>query len=111
LQVNLLHEAAAIKLAAEAGFSSVEEYVNQTIKQAAALAAIRDGIDDVRTGRMTSPDEFDKAFREEMNFTTCLSLLSTFSLRRSQRLDCHKPRTHSAKPCIASEYFRVHNSA
>ena len=41
---------------------------NKTIKQAADLAAIRVGIDDVRTGRMTPLDEFDKAFREEMNF-------------------------------------------
>lgn len=68
MQVQIVHEAAAIKLAAEAGFSSVEEYVNQTIKQAADLAAIRVGIDDVRAGRMTPLDEFDKAFREEMNF-------------------------------------------
>ena len=68
MQVQIVHEAAAIKLAAEAGSSSVEEYVNQTIKQAADLAAIRVGIEDVRAGRMTPLDEFDKAFREEMNF-------------------------------------------
>ncbi|MFN7290334.1 MAG: hypothetical protein ACK5YR_05960 [Pirellula sp.] len=68
MQVHIVHEAAAIKLAAEAGFSSVEEYANKTIKQAADLAAIRVGIDDVRDGRVTPLDEVDKAFQEEMNF-------------------------------------------
>lgn len=68
MQIQIFNEAAAIKAATEAGFSSVEEYVNQTIKQAADLAAIRVGIDDMRAGRMTPLEEFDKAFREEMNF-------------------------------------------
>jgi hypothetical protein len=68
MQVQILHEAAAIKLANDAGFSSVEEYVNQTIKQAADLAAIREGINDTLAGRMAPLEEFDNAFREEMNF-------------------------------------------
>ena len=68
MQVQIFHEAAAIELAKNAGFSSVEEYVNQTIKQAADLAAIREGINDTIAGRMTPLDEFDKAFREEMDF-------------------------------------------
>ncbi|MCU0713956.1 MAG: hypothetical protein MUC43_18000 [Pirellula sp.] len=68
MQVQIFHEAAAIELAKNAGFSSVEEYVNQTIKQAADLAAIREGINDTIAGRMTPLEEFDKAFREEMSF-------------------------------------------
>jgi hypothetical protein len=55
-------------LAKNAGFSSVEEYVNQTIKQAAELAAIREVINDALAGRMAPLEEFDKAFGEEMNF-------------------------------------------
>ncbi|XZE20211.1 hypothetical protein SH449x_000071 [Pirellulaceae bacterium SH449] len=68
MQVQIIYEAAAIQLATEAGFSSVEEYVNQTIKQAADLAAISVGIDDKRAGRMTPLEEFDAAFRQEMDF-------------------------------------------
>jgi len=68
MQVQIFNEVAAIQAAKAAGFSSVEEYVNQTIKQAADLAAIRDGIEDTRAGRMTRLDEFDKAFREEHHF-------------------------------------------
>jgi len=47
----------------------VEEYVNQTIKQAVDVEAIRLGVEDSRSGRVTPLAEFDKAFREEMGFT------------------------------------------
>jgi hypothetical protein len=68
MQIQIFNEAAAIQVATAAGFTGVEEYVNQTIKQAADFEAIRVGIEDTRAGRMVRLDEFDKAFREEMNF-------------------------------------------
>ena len=68
MQIQIFNEADAIQAATAAGFSSVEEFVNQTIKQAAEIAAIRVGIEDTRAGRMTRLEEFDKAFREELHF-------------------------------------------
>jgi len=68
MQIQIFNEAAAILAATAAGFTSVEEYVNQTIKQAADLEAIRIGFEDVRAGRVLQLEEFDKAFREELNF-------------------------------------------
>ncbi len=68
MQIQIFNEAAAIQAATAAGFSTVEEYVNQTIKQAADIEAIRVGIEDTRAGRMVRIEEFDNAFREEMHF-------------------------------------------
>lgn len=68
MQIQIFNEAAAIQAATAAGFTNVEEYVNQTIKQAADAEAIRVGIEDARVGRTTPLTEFDKALREEMGF-------------------------------------------
>jgi DNA-binding transcriptional regulator YdaS (Cro superfamily) len=68
MQIQVFNEEVAIQVATAAGFNSVEEYVNQLIKQAADLEAIRLGIEDARSGRVSPLVDFDTAFREEMAF-------------------------------------------
>jgi predicted transcriptional regulator len=67
MEIQISNTAAARHLAASAG-CSVEEYVNLLIKQASDLEAIREGLNDVKTGRVTPLAEFDKEFRNEMGF-------------------------------------------
>lgn len=68
MQIQVFNEEVAIQVATAAGFTSVEEYVNQLIKQAADTEAIRLGVEDAGSGRVSPLVEFDKAFRAEMAF-------------------------------------------
>jgi len=67
MQIEISNTAAVMQLAAMAG-CSVEEYVNGLIKQASDLEAIREGLEDLDAGRMSTLAEFDKAFRNEKGF-------------------------------------------
>jgi len=69
MQVEITNAAAAAQLAALAG-CSVEQYVNQLIDQASDLEAIREGLEDVKEGRVTPVEEFDQAFRDESGFSS-----------------------------------------
>lgn len=68
MQIEITNTTAAAQLAALAG-CSVEQYVNQLIDQASDLEAIREGLEDVKAGRVTPLEEFDQAFREEKGFS------------------------------------------
>ena len=68
MQIEITNTTAAEQLAALAG-CSVEQYVNQLIDQASDLEAIREGLEDVKAGRVTPLGEFDQAFREEKGFS------------------------------------------
>lgn len=67
MQIEISNSAAVTQLAALAG-CTVQEYVNQLISQASDLAAIREGLEDVKAGRVTPLAEFDEAFRKEKGF-------------------------------------------
>ena len=67
MQIEIANTTAVTHLAALAG-CSVEDYVNQLIKQAADLEAIREGIEDVKAGRVTPLAEFDRDFRRDKGF-------------------------------------------
>jgi hypothetical protein len=68
MQIQISNEHVAIHVAKAAGFETVEEYVNRMIKQAYDFEAVREGIADVKAGRVTPLAEFDRDFREEMGF-------------------------------------------
>lgn len=68
MQIEITNTTAATQLAALAG-CSVEQYVNQLIDQASDLEAIREGLEDVKGGRVTPLEEFDQAFCEEKGFS------------------------------------------
>lgn len=67
MQIEIANAAEVAQLAALAG-CSIEEYVNQLIKQASDLEAIREGLADVEAGRVTPLEEFDREFRKENGF-------------------------------------------
>lgn len=68
MQIQISNESDALHVAKAAGFESVEDYVNRMIKEACDLEAIRQGVEDVRSGRVTPLEDFDKQFRAEMGF-------------------------------------------
>ena len=67
MEIQISNEAVLLHLASAAG-ASPEQYVNELIKQAADLAAIREGYEDVKAGRVRPLAEFDEAFRKKQGF-------------------------------------------
>jgi hypothetical protein len=68
MQIELPDERQAQALANAAGFASVEDYLVRLLEREAERAAIREGIDDMKAGRMRPFAEVDAELRREFGF-------------------------------------------
>ena len=65
MQIELRNESELRNLAAEAGFSSVSDYVQMLVDRDADRIAILEGIAAANAGRVRPFEEFDRQFQAE----------------------------------------------